>query len=144
MEPDERAGLEPLLTPPQLALFDRMHVADRRHGRDVMAALREAGVTDPDLLIAGLLHESGKGRRVGLLHRVAWSLGQRYGKWIWGAAAHLPTFRAGLETLRGHAERSAELAAEAGCSPRTVELIRLQENPADEAGELLHAADEAN
>ncbi len=132
------------LTPAQLALFDRMQVADRRHGLDVVAGLRKAGATDPDLLVAGLLHDCGKGPHLRLAHRVAWSIGQRYGEWIWRASSHLPTFRYGLERLRTHAERSAELAAAAGCSPRTVELIRLAENPVDEAGRLLLAADEAS
>ena len=38
--PDERAELADWLTPPQLVLFDSMHVADRRHGLDVVATLR--------------------------------------------------------------------------------------------------------
>ncbi len=141
---DERAGLAELLSPGELALFERMHAADRRHGLDVMAALRAGGVTDRDLLVAAVIHDCGKGRKVRLVHRVAWSLCRHYGEWICRVARRLPSFRNGLETLRRHAERSAELAEEAGCSPRIVELIRLQENPADEAGELLRAADEAN
>jgi len=144
VEPDERAELETWLDPARLALFDAMHVADRRHCLDVVRALRARGVTDHDLLVAGLLHDCGKGPRVRLVHRVAWSLGQRYGEWIWRWSSRLPTFRTGLERLRRHAARSAELAAQAGCTARTVELIRLQENPVDEAGELLLAADEAN
>jgi len=142
--PSERNELASWLTPAQLALFDRMQVADRRHGLDVVAALRQTGSKDADLLMAGLLHDCGKRPRVRLAHRVAWSLGQRYGEWIWRVAAHMPTFRYGLDRLRTHAERSAELAAAAGCSPRTVELIRRAENPVDEAGQLLHTADEAN
>ena len=56
--------------------------------------------------------------------------------------ARLP---AALERLRTHAETSAALAAAAGCSPRTVELIRHQDAPTDpEFGELLRLADEAN
>jgi hypothetical protein len=140
----ERSELATWLTPAQLAVFDGMHVADRRHGLDVLAALRASGATDRDLLTAGLLHDCGKGPSVLLVHRVAWSLGQRYGEWIWRWSSRLPTFRLGLERLRRHAERSAAVAAEAGCTPRTVELIRLQENPVDQAGELLRAADEAN
>src|SRR6478752_6619227 len=117
--PAERAGLVAWTTPAQLALFDRMHVADQRHGLDVVASLRAEGVTDPDLLVAGLLHDAGKGQ-TGVLPRVAYSLGQRYGTWIWRAAA-------------------------AGCSGRTVALIRDQEAPTDpEFGELLRLADEAN
>ena len=120
-----------------------MHVADRRHGLDVVEALRGNGATEADLLVAGLLHDCGKGPRVRLVHRVAWSLGRRYGEWVWSWSGRLPTFKTGLERLRRHAERSAELAAQAGCTPRTVELIRLQENPFDDAGRMLLAADEA-
>jgi hypothetical protein len=132
------------LTPPQLALFDSQTAADRRHGLDVVGELRAAGTTDEDLLIAGLLHDCGKGPRVRLLHRVAWSLGGRYGAWIRRMSGILPTFRTGLAALRDHASRSAELAAAAGCSGRTIELIRNQEAPTDDAGRLLLAADEAN
>jgi hypothetical protein len=141
---DERAGLESWLTPAQVALFDGMAVADRRHGLDVVAHLRAAGVADPDLLVAGLLHDCGKGRRIRLVHRVAWSLGSRYGAWILRVSSHMPTFRAGIAALRDHARRSAELAEKAGCSARTNELIRNQETPTDDAGRLLLAADEAN
>ena len=121
-----------------------MLTADRRHGLDVVACLRSRSVTDPDLLVAGLLHDSGKGPGVHLAHRVAWSLGERYGAWVWRIAGVLPTFRRALQQLRDHAARSAVLAERAGCSPRTVELIRHQDEPGDEAGRLLHEADEAN
>jgi hypothetical protein len=121
-----------------------MHTADRRHGLDVVAYLRAEGVDDADLLMAALLHDSGKGPHVRLVHRVAWSLGQKYGEGIWTLSSHMPTFRAGLARLREHAARSADLAREAGCSARTVELIRNEETPTDDAGRLLLAADEAN
>jgi hypothetical protein len=140
----ERDSLAARLEPAQLALFDWMQLADRRHGLDVMADLERRGVTDPDLLVAGLLHDCGKGPRVRFIHRVAWSLGQRYGTWIWRSSSHLPTLRVGLAALRDHAERSARLAREAGCSTRTVDLIRNQESPTDESGRLLLDADEAN
>jgi hypothetical protein len=140
----ERAELEGWLTARQLRLFDWMHVADRRHGLDVVADLHAEGVVDLDLLVAGLLHDAGKGPRVRLVHRVAYSLGQRYGEGIWTVSERMPTFRIGLTRLRDHAARSADLAREAGCSSRTVELIRNQEVPTDDAGRQLLAADEAN
>jgi len=121
-----------------------MHVADRRHGLDVVASLRAERVTDPDLLLAGLLHDAGKGE-TGVWPRVAYALGQRYGTWLWRVAAVVPGFGPALERLRTHAETSAVLAAEAGCSVRTAELIRNQDAPTDpEFGELLRLADEAN
>jgi hypothetical protein len=50
-----------------------------------------------------------------------------------------------LERLREHPEASGRLAAAAGCSERTVELIRYQDAPRDaEFGEMLRLADEAN
>ena len=142
--PGERAGLVAWIAPAQLDLFDTMHVADRRHGLDVVASLRADGVTEPDLLVAGLLHDAGKGD-TGVWPRVAYTLASRYGEWITRVATMLPRFRSSLERLATHAETSAALAAAAGCTPRTVELIRNQDAPVDpEFGELLRLADEAN
>jgi hypothetical protein len=142
--PAERAGLVAWLTPAQLALFDSMHVADRRHGLDVVTTLRDEGVGDDAVLLAGLLHDAGKGA-TGVWPRVAYALGQGYGSWVWRLAGVVPPMRASLERLRLHAETSAELAAAAGCSARTVELIRHQDAPVDpDAGRLLQLADEAN
>jgi hypothetical protein len=144
VSPGERTEVEGWLTPAQLAVFDAMTVADRRHGLDVVAALRASGVTDRSVLVAGLLHDAGKGR-TGLWPRVAYSLGQAYGPWVWRLAAVLPGFRDALVVLGEHPERSARLAADAGCDPRTVELIRHQDAPVDpEYGRLLHDADEAS
>lgn len=142
--PEERAGLDGWTTPAQRAVFDGMHVADRRHGLDVVTALRAEGVTDHEVLVAGLVHDAGKGD-TGVLPRVVYSLGDRYGAWISRTAGVVPGWRAALERLRVHAETSAAMAAAAGCTPRTVELIRHQDAPTDpEFGELLRLADEAN
>ena len=131
-------------TPTQRRLFDSMHVADQRHGLDVVASLRAEGVKDRDVLLAGLLHDAGKGD-TSVWPRVVYSLGQAYGTWIWTVAGVWPGMGALLTRLQEHAERSAVLAVEAHCSPRTVELIRYQDAPRDpEFGELLRLADEAN
>ena len=141
----ERTALASWLTPPQLALFTSMHRADQRHGLDVVAALRTAGHADPDLLLAGLFHDAAKGPSVHLVHRVAWSLGERYGAWLWRLAAGLPGFGPALERIRRHPERSAELALAAGCPERTADLIRHQARPADPVlGAALLQADQAS
>ena len=144
MAPEERAALATWITPAQLALFDSMHVADRRHGLDVVASLRAEGVTEPDALLAGLLHDAGKGD-TGVWPRVAHALASNYGEWIGTVARRVPGLGTPMERLRTHASTSAELAAAAGCPSRTVELIRYQDAPIDpEFGELLRLADEAN
>jgi hypothetical protein len=122
-----------------------MHGADQRHGLDVVAALRADGHAQPALLVAGLLHDCGKGRGLHVWHRVGWSLGERYGAGVEHALARVPSFRAAFQTLRDHAARSAELAAAAGCDAATVELIRNQAEPTDPIlGRALLLADQAN
>ena len=145
VSPLERAALASWVSPAQLEVFDAMHVADQRHGLDVVATLRRDGASDPDLLVAGLLHDAGKGD-TGVWPRVAYALGQHYGAGIWSTARWLPGWGARLDRLRDHADASARIASAAGCSPRTVELIRHQDAPLqdDDAGRRLHLADEAN
>jgi len=145
VRPVERAALAEWLEPAQLALFDGMPVADRRHALDVAAALRGAGVSDRDVLLAGLFHDAGKGPTIVLWHRVAWSLGELLGPWVHAIAGRLPGGEEAMARLRDHAERSAELARAAGCPARTATLIRGDVAPADlPALGALHAADEAS
>jgi hypothetical protein len=150
--PAERGALAGWLTPAELALFNSMHIADQRHGLDVVAWLRTrdegtdraADPGDRDLLVAGLLHDAGKGW-TGFVPRVAYSLGQAYGPSVARFMGWWPGMTRDLERLRTHAETSATLAKAVGCSPRTVELIRRQEDPTgDAAGERLRLADEAS
>ena len=142
--PRERDAVAAWLSPAQLALFDGMHVADRRHGLDVVAALRDMGETDPEVLLAGLLHDAGKGD-TGMIPRVVQALGQAHITWPALALGRWPGMAAALVRLRDHAATSAQLAESVGCSTRTVDLIRWQDSPRDpEAGERLRLADEAN
>lgn len=129
--------------PAELGLFDAMHPADRRHGLDVVAHLRRAGVTDRDVLAAGLLHDCGKGN-TGVLPRIAWSLGEAFGPWVTASAARLPGWGPAMARLRDHAETSAVALEAAGLSARAVALVREQAAPSDpEFGRRFHAADEA-
>ena len=141
----EREGRAAWLDQPQLTLFDSMHRADQRHGLDVAIALRAEGHDDPEVLHAALFHDSSKGPQTGLSHRVAWSLGEHYGSRVENAFARLPGFGAAFDRLRHHADDSARLALEAGCSERTAELLRHQSDPVDpDAGVALRLADEAS
>ena len=141
----ERAQLATWLTPAEMALFESMHRADQRHGLDVVAALRAAGHDHMELLLAGLLHDCGKGRRLRVWHRIGWSLAERYSRPVERLAMLAPGFRAAFATMAAHAERSAELALAAGVDPLTADLIRNQAEPTDEVlGRALLSADQAN
>ena len=143
--PAELRQLAAWLTPAQLGLFDSMHRADQRHGLDVVTSLRRAGHSDADLLLAGLLHDSGKGRSIGLWHRVGWSLAERYGAGVRGLLTRLPGFGRAFALIDDHPRRSAEVALAAGCSPVTAELILHQSQPAQtELARALRLADGAN
>ena len=141
---EDRRALATWLTPAQLELFNPMHRADQRHGLDVMAALRAAGHADGDLLLAGLLHDCGKGRHLRLWHRVAWALAERHPR-LAPLLVRLRTFKAAFATMAVHVERSAELAMAAGCTARTADLIRHRVDSVDEELVMaLRLADEAS
>ena len=144
VSPRERDAVAAWLSPAELDVFDAMHVADRRHGLDVVAALRAAGERDPEVLVAGLIHDAGKGD-TGIPPRILYALGQAGFGGLLRIGRRLPGMTVALARLAAHAETSARMAEAAGCSPRTVELIRWQDAPRDpEAGERLRLADEAS
>ena len=143
VRPAERAALAAWLHPPELDLFDAMNLADRRHGLDVVAGLRRSGVTDRDVLAAGLLHDCAKGN-TGVWPRVVWSLGEAYGSRVIRVASVVPGWGAAFVRLRDHAEASAALVEAAGLPPFAADLVRYQAEPRDpEYGRLLQLADEA-
>ena len=143
MSLEERRTLAAWARPAEMDLFDAMHFADQRHGLDVVAHLRRAGVRDRDVLAAGLLHDCAKGD-TGPGPRVAWSLGEAFGPRIPAAAARVPGWAAAMDRLRDHAAASADALASAGLPPRAVDLVRYQDAPRDpEYGARFHAADEA-
>ena len=126
-ERDELAGW---LTPGPAGAVrsDARRGSPPRPGR-AWRTLRAAGAADADLLVAGLLHDCGKGPRVRLVHRVAWSLGQRYGDWIWRRPPPADISDTAWSGCATTPSARRELAAAAGCSARTVELIRLPGEP---------------
>lgn len=130
--PEDLREAQRLLTPTQWALFLRMTRSDRRHGLAVCRALQAQGAQPHDLLAAALLHDVGKAAvpsaiwvrvLVVLLGRLAPRRLERLERepsrgWERAVAAY-----------RQHAERGAEWAAQVGCSPTTVDLIRRHETP---------------
>src|SRR2546428_5570927 len=62
----ERTEAAQLLGRELWPLFESMSKRDQRHGLDVYRTLKEQGHTDSDLLIAALLHDSGKAAVAGV------------------------------------------------------------------------------
>ena len=80
-----------------------MHIADRVTASMSWRRCAPTAPTTTDLLVAGLLHDAGKGM-IGVWPRVAYSLGQAYGSWIWRVAGLVPRFGSSVDRLRDHAE----------------------------------------
>ena len=133
--------------PPQgRTLFQAMPSYDRAHALAVLETLHAAGHSDPDLLAAALLHDAGKTMhpkgRLRVWHRVASVLVRA---WRPALLAEIGQDRPGswrrpFFVQAHHAELSAELAQQVGCSPRTVSLIRHHEDAPGERDDPLLAA----
>jgi hypothetical protein len=144
---DEVARAHRLLAAEARSLFDAMPVADRRHALDVVDRLLQAGHDEPDLLAAALLHDAAKGHRLRLWHRVAGVLMEAAAPRLLASLASRDprSWRHPFHLYLHHASLSADAAARAGCSPRTVALIRGTANGPDASlAAALAAADEAS
>ena len=122
-------------------LFAAMSDSDQRHCLNVHSRLCKQGYTDKDLLVAALIHDTGK-RNVYLWQRVAYVL-----------LSHLfPTYleqtnfdgqgwKAGLATLYNHEKIGGRLAKAAGASDCVVSLIEC--NNTDSRQSALRVADDS-
>lgn len=159
---DEHDLIRERLAPAQAALFERMPRSDQRHCLDVYYTLVRAGCDQEDLLCAALLHDVGKaapanggpasltGRpgaawRMTIVHRAAIVLLQGLTpmgpRWLARLAADGRGWRAPFAVHARHAQVGAEWAADAGCSPAVVALIREHHSSSpDRAEELEHLA----
>ena len=122
----EEAFAARVLAPDALRLFVEMPVADRRHGLDVAEKLIGMGIDDRDLLSAALLHDAGKGHRLGLVHRVAGVLLDALAPSLLRRLARRDPSAAGhpFHLYLHHEAISADLVDAAGCPPRVGIFIR--------------------
>lgn len=155
LSPSERDEIEAALSPEERRLFLRYEMTDQQHCYRVMRALREAGVDDPDLLTAALLHDIGK-TEVSLtsMDRIVGTIAERgwHGSLErWGNDPPQGWHRPFAVRVQ-HAEWGALLAEGAGSRPAVVCLIRhhqdkifdeLTATDAERLG-LLQWADEQN
>jgi hypothetical protein len=161
VRPGEIAALKEILSPAQMALFQRMARSDQRHSLDLLYTLRRAGQSGRDLAQAALLHDCGKSvlaggastdargplQRITVWHRTLVVLLQGAAPgWLARLASDGRGWRRPFATHVQHAQASAELAAQAGCTPEVVTLIRghHEPEPDDRRSALLKWADEQN
>lgn len=124
------------LTPAQRARFERMPEFDQQHLCRVANHLIDHGVTDADVIVAGLLHDIGKcdeEQCVALPDRVGKVLMRRCCPGVLRSIADAyPTGRCkGLALTMRHPEIGATIARDLGCSERTCWLIRHHEFESD-------------
>jgi hypothetical protein len=148
VHPHEYILVEQLLSPAQATLFRQMARCDQRHSLDVLYTLQKAGDPKADLVVAALLHDVGKvGGRLTVWHRVAVVLLQRFAPgWLAHLAANGKGWRVPFAVHVQHPQVGAQRAADAGCSPETVDLIRRHHDtqPKDKLLVALQWADRQN
>ncbi len=114
------------LPPALLALFEAQGPRDQRHSAGTARWLLERGHDDdPELLVAALLHDVGKGQqrtRDRVAHVVAgWF---QVGALV-AAEGSAIAMRAAIARSRTHSERGAEAMAAIGAPEGAIELTRL-------------------
>ena len=144
---EDRAEVAQRLNAEQQRLFYAMTARDQRHCLDVFYALQRDGHQDPDLLMAALLHDVGKGP-VRLWHRVAYvlirALSPRLLRRL--ASESGSGWRRALASFSEHSRRGAALVEATGAPEAVVCLVRLHsgdEIADDPRAALLRAADES-
>ncbi len=120
LESGDSALVRERLSGTEADLFFSTEKRDQRHAIEVLRRLVADGHNDPDLLVAALLHDCGKGS-VPVWLRIAWVAAP----WLVTRAASAPSggWRGAAYHLANHARLGAEKAAAAGARPAVVRLI---------------------
>ena len=136
LRPVDDALAEQHLSPALAALYRQMRRSERQHSLRVLHSLIAAGHTDPDLLVAALLHDVGKIRTHFFLPEkvlvvlVKAATPTLYRRWGSGPARG---WRRPFAVSVQHPAWGAEMVAAAGGSPLAVELIRRHADALDSA-----------
>lgn len=144
---DDMALVHTLLTVSQRTIFTQMQNSEQAHALLVLRKLLNQREDDQDLLIAALLHDVGKSRFplrlwervvVVLARKICPGCVQRWGERDFGNEQAPHGWRRAFMIAVGHPVWGAEMAAQAGCSQMTINLIRRHQEkiPVFEAQDL--------
>ena len=132
LEPSMREEVATILSPAELALFDRFSLNDQWHSYRVMKMLQDAGHSQPPLLVAALLHDVGKTKlSLSIWQRsliVLASILLPRQTAVWGQGEPVGWKRP-FAVKHQHPVWSAEMAAAAGSQPQAVTLMQRHQDP---------------
>jgi hypothetical protein len=138
-----------LLTPGQADLFLQLQPGERDHALVMVNKLIERGESQPDLLVAAMLHDVGKLRYplnpferavIVLARAINPKLAHRWGSLPPGEWEHLPAWKKPFVVAEQHPAWGAEMARERGASSLTVTLIEAhQDQPRSDIDSLENA-----
>lgn len=126
-QPEELQLVEQVLSREQLALFRQQQPGEQAHSLWIFHELQVRGESNPDLLVAALLHDAGKSRcPLTVWERVVIVLAKALAPekaHAWGRGEP-QGWKRPFVVAEQHADWGASLAEQAGCSALTVNLIR--------------------
>lgn len=138
----ELSEVRGILPPALTELFLRLQPSEQAHSIHVMKKLKMEGHSDPDLLAAALLHDTGKCLHpLRIWERVLIVLSRTFfPNWTSRLGSGAPRgWKRPFVVAEKHAAWGAEMAAQAGANPAIIQLIcRHQEprpNPAGSFGD---------
>lgn len=143
-EADRRAA-DGVLPPPARAWFRSLPRDLQWHGLNVMSGLRQSGHHRAELLAAALLHDAGKAEASSGPAQRAFSVLARHLAPEWAARRARLDWRSarGLDRVMAvaaqHPQIAAGRAAQCGCDPVTIDLIRRHQDRVDAPDDLLRA-----
>ncbi len=131
---EELDPVQAILNPAQWELFIQLQPAEQKHAIDLYHRLVETGETQPDLLLAALLHDVGKlhyplsplERALAVIvQAISPGLALKWGRIATNEWEKIPAWRRAFVVAAQHAEWGADMARQAGASRLTEQLIRL-------------------
>ncbi|MEK9161665.1 MAG: HD domain-containing protein [Chloroflexota bacterium] len=145
MPSESLAEVKQVLPPPLFELFIQMRPSDQFHSYCVRQMLIERGQTNPDLLLAALLHDVGKAKMPLMIwERVLIVLGFKFfrDRAIQLGRRQLTPLARSFVVAVQHPAWGADMVNVAGGSPVLIELIRRHQDKIesqDELSEMLKA-----